>query len=63
MLVIIIFLIVLKLIEKKKKKKNKSHHEIPNKSEPNIQLNDLQKETYQLKIDPIALNSDFKEKP
>ena len=63
-LVIIIFLLVLKLIEKRKKEKNKSHHEIPNKSEPNIQLNDLQKETYHLKIDdPIALNSDFKEKP
>ena len=63
-LVIIIFLLVLKLIEKRKKGKNKSHHEIPNKSEPNIQLNDLQKETYQVKIeDPIASTTDFKEKP
>ena len=38
-----------------------SNEEINNLSD---ELNDLQKETYQVKIDDqIALNSDFKEKP
>lgn len=63
-LVLIIILFVFILIKKKKKIDNISLHSLPNKSEPNIQENDLQKEVYQLKIDePVAITTDFKEKP